>query len=773
MQTQEMLACLANHGRKRPCENTQVVPAAPPAPQSRPPPRPPYSLQASLHTVPDGLFVPQAQPLCSRETSPVPVDLGSGTDRQCLIQHGMVLASHERNMFTTHERPTPVRAVGTLHDLGLRAAFPVEPGCGSGHSANEPPNNPVPQHALPVDPGLGSGHAPSNPSTRDCNRPPLSQAHQPAIECDQGHFRKEHLNVVSSHSTPGGIGGCSPLGKRFCAAHDSGDLQVALPVDPGIGSGHRATKPPHNPVSQHAIPVDPGIGSGHAPSTPITHRPCPTPADQPVTGCDQSIFEKEHRHTVSSLSLSLDAHICGPSGKLFRAVNDLGLGSGLSSRACTLFGNANQQRGTSKMCDQDEDLVFGSEPESQSRALDTADGVFPHLTSMPATVLDNISLDDAILSDLHRRRDDSRRLVTRHIIGDKKSTLHRTASLDSGLGSAGVSMPQLPHTLNCHQPSLCDDLGLGSERTHESLPCNSQDMHIDKGTSQSSMGPLNPLLPWPRFEPPCTPQEERAEPASCISVPPTQKFQVCLTTVSSLSTGRAQLQTAVGQTTQASKKQWQTGGLQGGCSCDVFHAEVDLDSVSGWWLCVRGTQWIPIPCAEVAGRTLRQERERLHLMSLDATKYKIFIVSRLGTVRVSWHYKFPHCVRDDVVVLVTAHDLQATKVQISDSRWSKAHSSILDCASGSDAKEKARDLDRSKFSQRILDLDRNERPIPDEDVGALHETALPRRILDLDQSTASLSGRDVSVCLPAQRSLQSNRIIAEPCTPVKHKVLSP
>ena len=203
-----------------------------------------------------------------------------------------------------------------------------------------------------------------------------------------------------------------------------------------------------------------------------------------------------------------------------------------------------------------------------------------------------------------------------------------------------------------HYPQ--DDLGLGSDWVHDSIPAGGAAVRgiTQKIEGVSTMlvrtetrsGPLNLFLPWPRFESQCKRREEGGIASRDDKVPPIQEFKVRWSTSSMSDAVQQHASIAPSLSTPGTKRQWPQGGLKGGHSFGSDSMKIDIDSVMGWWLCIRGLEWVPLDCCQIAGRTVRQERERerLRLMELDTTESKIYVISRLGTIQVTWHYKFPH-----------------------------------------------------------------------------------------------------------------------------------
>ena len=204
------------------------------------------------------------------------------------------------------------------------------------------------------------------------------------------------------------------------------------------------------------------------------------------------------------------------------------------------------------------------------------------------------------------------------------------------------------------------DLGLGSlNGKNESIsPMQSPCLHSvgerctarsTKAESSTPSGPLNPMLPWPRFVP-CTWDQPFAEhEVEHTPIPPTQKFQVHLTTRSVEPEGGEQ-QRHLSEATV--KHAWQQGGLKGGMPCPTWLECHDLRSLQGWWIHVLDGITRPLSLELHGGRTIRQERELLGLMDVDAVKCGVVVLSVQGVLQARWDYKFPLAANDGVMIVV-------------------------------------------------------------------------------------------------------------------------
>ena len=211
-----------------------------------------------------------------------------------------------------------------------------------------------------------------------------------------------------------------------------------------------------------------------------------------------------------------------------------------------------------------------------------------------------------------------------------------------------------------YEGCVVGDLGLGSlNGKNESTfsmqspcphsvgePCTARPT---KAESSTPSGPLNPMLPWPRFVP-CTWDQPFAEhEVEHTPIPPTQKFQVHLTTLSVEPEGGEQ-QRHLSEATV--KHAWQQGGLKGGMPCPTWLECHDLHSLQGWWIHVLDGITRPLSLDLHGGRTIRQERELLGLMEVDAVKCGVVALSVQGVLQARWDYKFPLAANDGVMIVV-------------------------------------------------------------------------------------------------------------------------
>ena len=193
-----------------------------------------------------------------------------------------------------------------------------------------------------------------------------------------------------------------------------------------------------------------------------------------------------------------------------------------------------------------------------------------------------------------------------------------------------------------------------TKRAGKKLKADCQHLHALSGMNENpglgssfyknQLSPLNPRLPWPRFEPqPMSSQVlQHHVPCRDVDVPPTQKFRV-------------HLQEGA-RATPVQKREWQSGGLNGGDPSSHQHSGCCLcnrPAPNGWWLYLYGRRWTRISLEKVRGRTIRQERESLGLGEVDTTRTSITVYSGGGSMRAKWNYKFPHSASD--VVIAATH----------------------------------------------------------------------------------------------------------------------
>ena len=156
--------------------------------------------------------------------------------------------------------------------------------------------------------------------------------------------------------------------------------------------------------------------------------------------------------------------------------------------------------------------------------------------------------------------------------------------------------------------------------------------------------PINPRLPWPRYEP---------EPPSGAGlfefagedISPTQPFLIHLPSPT-------QRHVDAVPSHVLPRHVWPEGGMNGGAKGDMPREVAIPTEVQGWWLCKLGHEWTNIPLDQVQGRTIRQERERLGLLSVDTTIAKVFVLSRGGCLQARWDYKFPFTAKDGVLLII-------------------------------------------------------------------------------------------------------------------------
>ena len=79
---------------------------------------------------------------------------------------------------------------------------------------------------------------------------------------------------------------------------------------------------------------------------------------------------------------------------------------------------------------------------------------------------------------------------------------------------------------------------------------------------------------------------------------------------------------------------------------------VKLASLQGWWLMTSAGEPILLDLSQIGGRTVRQEREALGLLSVDACKSSVTVLSREGCLQATWSFKFPHSARDGALLIV-------------------------------------------------------------------------------------------------------------------------
>ena len=186
---------------------------------------------------------------------------------------------------------------------------------------------------------------------------------------------------------------------------------------------------------------------------------------------------------------------------------------------------------------------------------------------------------------------------------------------------------------------LKDAVGLGTKmHSNDSAPgspsCPASDV--------SSEAPVNPRLPWPRFEP-SLPVLQSTELDSLL---PTQRFNVYVRMGTSDTLVHHEL------VEQSQVKAWTPGGLRGGLAGhdDVVSPRQCLRHSGlseGWWLHLWGERWCQIPLHKV-----RQEREALGLQGVDTTRTTITLLSDEGPMSVKWNYKFPFTANGRVIIVV-------------------------------------------------------------------------------------------------------------------------
>ena len=234
---------------------------------------------------------------------------------------------------------------------------------------------------------------------------------------------------------------------------------------------------------------------------------------------------------------------------------------------------------------------------------------------------------------------------------------HGTSDAQSPAGMVEYPMSRTPHAASEPHPSnnsLRSDCFLSDQ------------VHTEQ--RNSSEGPLNPMLPWPRFEPQSMRLDNASELFSGHSIPPTQKFQVLLThgtdqgscsfpCHANLADGNAGGEPQ--QSNRSSVREWQKGGLKGGAVVMQGDECIAFEGLNGWWLSVEGKTMRGVPLDKVGGRTVRQERETLQLQDIDLVKCEIFVVASCGVIRARWDYKFPYAANDGVVLFVMTRGSEA------------------------------------------------------------------------------------------------------------------
>ena len=79
----------------------------------------------------------------------------------------------------------------------------------------------------------------------------------------------------------------------------------------------------------------------------------------------------------------------------------------------------------------------------------------------------------------------------------------------------------------------------------------------------------------------------------------------------------------------------------------------NVDFGQNWWIYLWGCRWIKVPLQQVKGRTIRQERHSLGLMSVDVAVARVSILAAEGAMTARWDYKFPHSANDGVVIVIS------------------------------------------------------------------------------------------------------------------------
>ena len=600
--------------------------------------------------------------------------------------------------------------------------------------------------ALPVDPGLGSGQI--HPAAH-AQLPTLSiggRSHCEVIGLDSSLITAQIAHIVD----PG-----------FGSGQPSHAISRAVLLTTGLVRPHKEMPDPNAPhgLAMAAHPVDPGLGSGpaHAPSFTAAATPQATAGE---TGLLDSTLDLKQLHTeVANLEHPTST---APAASL----NDLGLGSGqhpqdivttvsdpaLGSLSSSGINGGTQESPQSMVTHianfsaSSQDLGLGSErtPPTLVGTVEAMSLPFRDVEAEPShgdsklgdatgqvTGMSAVSEQERCAAGYGVSERPPRHVDHKHPVG-----LGRSLE-DLGFGSESVNMPQVgwerhlammpsetrldvedevatqtaaaaPTAIATQQPQEAS-LGIGQTRLQ------SRQHAVILETTRGER-PLNPLLPWPRFEPTWDVPGKSMLPQCDQELPPTQKFKVSLgrtetlpynsdgmgghTVLDTSNEATSHASTSVtrlrspGKRTLAPLKQWPSGGLNGGtrhadpstpkmhldssiemahdsptirglsymatdresdyqstqlaCKCKEVH---DLDRL-GWWLHVHNRGWLSIPWPQVAGRTLRQEREILGLMSIDTTLYGIRVVSALGCMHATWNYKFPHTVCDCAAIYV-------------------------------------------------------------------------------------------------------------------------
>ena len=452
-----------------------------------------------------------------------------------------------------------------------------------------------------------------------------------------------------------------------------------------VGHGLRPGLPP---LQQWAHPVDPGFGSEPIrPSSLSLSRPQPH-AGITVQGQEahQVLPRDQHRQSQETHT---DANLEVPSESRSHAREVLGLGFGPNcGKALPFLFGCRYSHDVRRKGDH-EDLGLGSDDRDPYQSVMVSSITLPppslSTVSSRCNPVDKLHLVHKILDFRGEPAHDFPPALQR-----SEATLHDSLSppLDFGFGShecegnkmsrhalsGSVSHPGshqqdhprdvLPQYAGFSKPSrevaemnpvdlgigsskgvLVSEVGMGSSNAPGAEEAHGESMvkhEAERSGALPCLSPLNPRLPWPRYEP--------RQPASSVShegfLPPTQKFQVVLPCNKPAD--------------ESAKKIWMPGGLNGGAPKWHLHQPHfqigDATPPKGWWLHVYGSSWSQISLPAVQGRTIRQERESLGLGEVDTTLTTITVISAKGCFQTRWDYKFPHSATDDVVILIAPKD---------------------------------------------------------------------------------------------------------------------
>ena len=525
--------------------------------------------------------------------------------------------------------------------LDMQCSAPVGTGPGSGHCPAPEPLHQSFGSAHPVGPGLGSEH-----NTR-ISMNAASKVHVDSA-CPQvsNHFPEHGSIPVQIDICDSVASGANPVGPTCGSVHDSFcTTSIANPLQaptsthltgPGLTAEHNIAVPTSEARDDAILSC--GLPRGH-------DMPCSAHPVGPGLG-------PEHSQAPESLHQSFgSAHLVGPglgpehNPKLsMKAASKLQVGS-----ACQQVTNQVPEHGSMPMhiaiCDS---VPSGAHPVGPACG-SVRDSTCTTSRANPLQVLSST-----------------------HLVGPRLGSERNLMTLTSAASSSAgplthdqVTVHGIPHvgSANCDgalsvgrvlgsgQGSVCttrmDRGGLATipgpmngewrpEKCPISVASNSE-------AELSETAPLNPRLPWPRYEP-GTAHTTSPTLGSEDALPPTQKFEVCLP-------GSAVHTVSLGESMQGFRKTWPAGGLKGGSAWEMAVPKSVHEGIRGWWLGVWNGQWRKISFPEIGGRTVRQERELLGLMSVDPTASYLMAFTSKGGFRITWDYKFPHSARDAVAIV--------------------------------------------------------------------------------------------------------------------------